>query len=313
MRLALGLLRVVEVRLRAPSRAPGALGQCVAPLLVVPLVVAHVLLARHVHRVDDAEPHTQLPQPPRDGVDRGGGDDQEPEDRQQQKQRNGEDLAHREDEWLGGSPADQPARVLHGPGPVLAAGRAAGDVDLSEHTDDEGGEADHDTAVGLGLLRIEDEPHSDGAQQYRHQQIEPPERPGHEHLDEIADRALQVRPRTRRHDQRETEEQEGESVLAVCRVKSLRTAPYGAEHRPHAVRGAQPEPADQPVHAPRGGRCGFGGGFLRRRLPGGRLPGGRGLLRRRLLDGRGFLRRSLRTAGTLRGARRAQGTLAGRT
>ena len=45
--------------------------------------------------------------------------------------------------------------------PSLRRRRAAGDVDLAEHADDERGQADHDPAVGLGLLGVPDEADGD--------------------------------------------------------------------------------------------------------------------------------------------------------
>ena len=78
---------------------------------------------------------------------------------------------------------------------------------LAEDPDDERGQTDHDAAVGVGLLGIQDQPDGDDAEQYRHQQIEPTERTGHQHLDEIPHRAAQIRPGTGRDDQGEAEQQ----------------------------------------------------------------------------------------------------------
>ena len=94
--------------------------------------------------------------------------------------------------------------------------------DLAEDADDERGQADDDAAVGLGLLRVPDEAYGDDAEQYRHEQVEPAEGAGHQHLDEIADRAAQVRPGAGGDDQREAEQQQREAVLAVRRVEALR-------------------------------------------------------------------------------------------
>lgn len=324
--LGLGPVHVVRLRGAAAPRGPG-LRPGVAPLLVVLLAAlgappVPLGLRGVVGRLDDAEAGAEDAQPLRDRVDRGGGDDEQPEEREQHQHGDGEDLAHHEDEGLGRGPADQTAGVLHGLAAVAAARGAAGDVDLAQDADDERGEADADPAVGLGLLRVEDEPHRDRAEQQRDQQVEPAEGPGHQHLDQVTDRAAEVGPGARGDDQREAEQEQREPVLAVGRVEALGAAPYPPEHRPHRVGDTEPGPAREPVDPPGGGRCGTGRRLLRRRLPRGRALGGRGLLGRRLLRGRfgrglrgcRFLRGARRTAGArLCGARRALGTLAGRT
>ncbi len=245
--------------------------------------------------MDDAEAHSEQPQPLRDGVDRGRRDDQQPEDRHQHEQRYGQDVAHRVRQRGRRSPADEAAGVPYGLHAVGAGGRTAGHVDLAEHADDERGQADHDAAVGLGLLGMADEPYGDDREQYRHEQVEPAEGTGHQHLDEIADGAAQVRPGSGGDDQREAEQQQRDSVLAMRRVEVLRTLPYATEHRADGVRDAQPDRAHQAVDAVRRA----GGRFH------GRDSSRRGLLGGRLLRGgpfrSGLLRRSLRGSGRLLG------------
>lgn len=71
---------------------------------------------------------------------------------------------------------------------------------------------------------------------------------GDEHLDEIADGTAQIRPGARGDDQREAEEQQRDTVLAVCGVEPLGAAPYAAEHRADGVGRAEPDRAHQAVH-----------------------------------------------------------------
>ncbi len=187
-------------------------------------------------------------------------------------------------------------------------------MDLSEHPDDQRGEPDDDPAVGFGLLRIQDQPDGDGAQQYRHQEVEPSEGPGDEHLDEVADRTAQIRPGARGDDQREAQQQQRDAVLAVSGIEPLGAAPYAAEQRTDGVGRTEPDCAHQAVHTAGGRRRRFGrGSLLGHRLLGGGLLRGRGLPGSGLLRGRGFLRRARPATDALRGARRALGTLAGRT
>lgn len=253
----LGALGVVGLG-GTPALA-GARGQRLAPLLVVALVVlAELVLVVEV--VDDAQLHAEQPQALRDRVDGRGRDNQQPEDREQHEQGYGEDLAHRVRQRGRHAPADEPAGVPYGLHAVAARGRAAGDVDLTEHADDERGQADHDAAVGLGLLRVPDETHRDHREQYRHEQVETAEGAGHQDLDEVADRAAQIRPGAGGDDQREAEQQERYAVLAVGRVQVLRALPYAAEHRADGVRGAEPDGAHELDDAPGGAGSGLGAG-----------------------------------------------------
>ncbi|WVT97823.1 hypothetical protein V3O60_09770 [Streptomyces xanthochromogenes] len=189
-------------------------------------------------------------------------------------------------------------------------------MDLAEDAEGEGGQADDDASVGLGLLGIEDEPDRDGAEEQGYDDVEAAEGAGDQHLYEVADGAAEVGPGACGDDQCEAEEQQGDAVLAVGRVESFGSASYAAEHGSHGVGGAEPDGAGEAVDAAGRGGCGFGCGpggaaaFFAGALLGavfltGALGGG-GFLR-----GRSLLRRG--TAGALRGARRALGTLAGRT
>ncbi len=242
-----------------------------------------------------AQVHTERPQPLRDGVDRGGGHHEQSEDGQQHQQRYGEDLGHGVRQRGGRRPADQTAGVPYALHAVAARGRAAGDVDLAEHADDERGQADHDPSVGLRLLRVPDEPYGDHREQYRNQQVEPAEGAGDQDLDQVTDGAAQVRPGAGGDDQGDAEQQQRDAVLAVGRVEVLRALPYASEDGADGVRQAEPEGAHEPVQAPgRAGRRLRGRGPLRRDLLGGRLLG-RGFLRG------GLLRRSLRGSRRLLG------------
>ncbi|MGC0399868.1 hypothetical protein RKD27_002512 [Streptomyces sp. SAI-126] len=287
--LLLGAVRVVRLG-RGTSPAPTR-GQRLTPLLVVALVVLAELVRHRV--VDDPEPYPELPQPPWNGVDRGGRDDEQPEDRQQHEQRYGEDLAHGVRQRGGRSPADEAAGVPYRLHAGAAGGRAAGDVHLAEHTDDERRQTDHDPAVGLGLLGVPDEPHGDDREQYRHEQVEPAEGARHDDLDEVADGATQVRPGAGGDDQAEGEQQECHAVLPVRGVEVLRTLPYPAKHRADGVGEAEPYGTDEPQDATgRAGRRPRRRGLLRRGLPG-------GCLLRRCLLGSGLLCRTLRGSGSL--------------
>jgi hypothetical protein len=291
------LLGAVGVEgLRGAGAPPGACGQRLTPLLVVALLVVTELVVLLVGRrvVHHAEAHPELPQPLRNGVDGRGGDHQQPEDREQHEQRYGEDLAHGVRQRGRRGPADEAAGVPYRLHAVAAGGRAAGDVDLPEHTDEQRGQSDHDAAVGLGLLGVPDEPYGDDSQQDRHQQVEAAEGAGHPDLDAVADRAAQIGPGPRGDDQREAEQQQRDAVLAVGGVEVLRAVPYAAEHRSDGVGQTQPEGAHEPVDAPGGT-----GGRFGRRLGGRGFPGGR-LLRRGLFGG-GPLRRSLRGSCCLLG------------
>ncbi len=242
--------------------------------------------------MDDAQLDAEQPQPLGDRVDGRGRDDQQPEDREQHQQGYGEDLAHGVRQRGRHRPADEAAGVPYGLHAVAAGGRAARDVDLAEHADDERREADHDPAVGLGLLGVADEAHTDHREQYRHEQVEPAEGAGHQDLDEVADRAAQIGPGAGGDDQREAEQQQRHAVLAVGRVQVLRPLPYAAEHGADGVRGAEPDGAHEPDDA--------SGGAGRR--PG---RGAGGLLGDRLLRRgpfrSGLLRRSLRRSSPLGG------------
>ena len=270
----------------AGPRLRRARGQRLAPLVVVPLLVVRELVVLRV--VDDAELHAEQPQPLRDGVDRGGRDDEQPEDGQQHEQRYGEDLAHGVRQRGGRSPADEAARVPYGLHAVAAGGRAAGDVDLAEHADDERGQTDHDAAVGLGLLGVPDEADGDDREQYRHEQVEAAEGAGHQDLDEVADGAAQVRPGARGDDQCDAEQQQRDAVLAVCRVEVLgASALCRGTRRPRRAR-RRARGRARACRCPRWGwaPASAAARLLRRGFPGGRL------LRRSLLRS-GLLRRSL--------------------
>ncbi|WVT97822.1 hypothetical protein V3O60_09765 [Streptomyces xanthochromogenes] len=71
---------------------------------------------------EDAEFDAEQAQPLRDGVDGGGGDDEQSEDGEQDEHGDGEDVAEGEFEGFGRGPADEAAGVLHGVGAVVAAG-----------------------------------------------------------------------------------------------------------------------------------------------------------------------------------------------
>ena len=147
--------------------------------------------------------------------------------------------------------------------PSLRRGRAAGDVDLAEHADDERGQADHDPAVRVGLLGCRMSRTAMTAEQYRHEQVEAAEGAGHQHLDEIADGAAQIGPGARGDDQREAEQQQRDAVLAVRRVEALGALPYAAEHGADGVREPEPQGAYEPVTPPVGsGRRLRGAGFF---------------------------------------------------
>ncbi|MDQ0774094.1 hypothetical protein QF026_002560 [Streptomyces aurantiacus] len=294
-RLLLGLVRVVRLGRRTPP--PGAApGQRFAPLFLVALVVLAEVLGEvvvGVPRLHEAEPDAQQAQPLRNRVDRRRGDHQQPEDGEQHEERHSEDVAHRVRQRCRRAPADEPARVPYRLHAVAARGRPAGDVDLAEHSDGEGGQADDDAPVGVGLLGVSDEPGGDDRQQYRHEQVEAAEGAGHQHLDEVAHRAAQVGPGPRGDDQREADQQQREAVLAMRRVEPFRASPYAAEHGADGVRDSEPEGAYELVHAPCRVGCRLRGrGFL-----------GCGLLGRRLFRGSflrgGLLRRSLRRSGRL--------------
>lgn len=271
-RLLLGAVGVVPV---GPGRtSAGTRGERLAPLFVVALVVlAGELLLRVA--LDEAEPLPEQSQPLRDRVDGRRRDDQQTEDREQDQERYGEDVAHGVGQRGGRAPADEAAGVPYRLHAVAARGRPAGDVDLPEHADDERGQTDHDAPVGLGLLGVPDEADRDGGEEYRHEQVEPAEGAGHQHLDEVTDGSAQVRPGARRDDQRETEQQKRDAVLAMRRVEPLRAPPYAAEHRSDGMRETEPHGAYEPVHAR--GRAGRrrGYGLLRRGLLGDRLLGDR--------------------------------------
>jgi hypothetical protein len=288
-RLLLDAVQVVVVLGRRPAPAAAG-GQRLAPLLLV----GHVVLAELLRRglVHQSEAHAEQPQPLRDGVDRGGRDDEQTEDGEQHQQRHREHVGHGGRQRGGRGPADEAACVPYGLHAPAAGGRAAADVDLSEHADDEGGQTDDDPAVGLGLLGVPDEAHGDHRDQDRHQQVEPAEGAGDQDLDEVADRAPQVGPGTRGDDQRDAEQQQREAVLAVRGVEVPGAVPYAAEDRADGVREAEPKGAHEPVEAPGRTRCRPGRGLPRRGLPGGSP------LRGDLL-GSGLPRRSLRGSGRL--------------
>ena len=115
--------------------------------------------------------------------------------------------------------------------------------------------------LASGFSRIQDQPYGDGAQQYRHEQVEPAEGTGDEHLDQIArpGRADSTRCRRRRSGRGRAAAAPGRPCGGPGRAPSRRALCRGTSPRRRArVRARGRVRAGR---RPRGGRCGLGRGL----------------------------------------------------